>query len=122
MYKNFNISDEIYMVMIRENGEVYNKIIDGVVRYIGNSSMDITSMKNLENIVFCNGNLCGRDFNGNKYNIYLKKEDASFALNNLLDEQFLRQEVLKMIEQASVKQLQDIYSYIVAEKDRESCI
>lgn len=118
MYDNFNKDDRVYMIMVRENGNIYDKIIEGIVTYSSASSLDITSTRNLQPITVRNGKMYGKDLSDNKHFVYETKSEAELVLKEMLNEQSLRQEVQNMIKTVSIKQLEAIYSYITAEKER----
>lgn len=119
MYCNFNLNDEVYMIMAYKNGNLYDKVIDGIVKYIESSFLEVTSLKNLEEFKFCNGNLFTKDIDGNMYTLYTKKQEAESILKQMQKEQNFKEEVFDMVKKASTKQLEAIFSYLVAERDRE---
>lgn len=119
MYCNFNLNDEVYMIMAYKNGNLYDKVIDGIVKYIESSFLEVTSLKNLEEFKFHNGNLFTKDIDGNMYTLYTKKQEAKSILKQMQKEQNFKKEVFDMVKKASTKQLEAIFSYLVAERDRE---
>lgn len=81
--------------------------------------LEVTSLKNLEEFKFCNGNLFTKDIDGNMYTLYTKKQEAESILKQMQKEQNFKEEVFDMVKKASTKQLEAIFSYLVAERDRE---
>ncbi len=118
MKYHFLKGEILYMTEIREDGDVYEKIVQGEVKYC-EDKMEVTSLKNLSPIMFYDYLSQGIDLRGNLYNIHKNEKEAELALQNMLQEQSLRKEVQKMVSEASVKQLEAIYSYMIAEKDKE---
>lgn len=119
MYDNFMVGDEVCMIMIRVNGYIYEKVIDGIIKEVGDSFLEVTSLKNLDEIKFRNGDLFAKDVDGKKYFLYTKKQEAESVLKRMREEYDFKEEVFDMVKKASTKQLETIFSYLVAERDRE---
>lgn len=119
MYDNFMVGDEVCMIMIHVNGYIYEKVIDGIIKEVGDSFLEVTSLKNLDEIKFRNGDLFTKDVDGKKYFLYTKKQEAESVLKRMREEYDFKEEVFDMVKKASTKQLETIFSYLVAERDRE---
>lgn len=119
MYENFNFNDKVFLIGFyhTEKGKPFEAISDGVVSHVEKDNLIIVK-GGLLPINFV-GDEFGTDIYGNTYLVFDDEETAKKNLGILKKREELKKEISEMLGILSFENLQAIYSYIMAEKDKK---
>lgn len=120
MYENFKFNDKVFLIGFyqTEKGKPFEAISDGVVSHVEKDELIVIKGGVLP--VHFVGDEFGTDIYGNTYLVFDDEETATENWGILQKREELKKEISEMLGTLSFENLQAIYSYIVAEKDKKA--
>lgn len=120
MYENFNFNDKVFLIGFyqTEKGKSFEAISDGVVSHVEKDELIVIKGEILP--IHFIGDEFGIDVYGNTYLVFHDEETAKENWDILKRREELKKEISEMLGILSFENLQAIYSYIIAEKDKKA--